>query len=156
MRPWSCCRAVLTIGSSVARSISLGLSLTLAIPGGPALAQQAGAFTLELNNLEAVDAGCRLTFVAQNNTGIELTRTSYDVAVFDGTGAVSDRLILEFGHLPEDKTRVVQFLLERSCGDLSRLLLNEAEECLDAAGRDTPICMTALRASSRSNVMFGS
>ncbi len=146
MRPWSCFRALMTVS----------LSLALGMASGPALAQQAGTFTLELNNLETVEAGCRLTFVAQNNTGIELTRTSYDVAVFDGTGAVSDRLILEFGHLPESKTRVVQFLLNRSCSDLSRLLLNEAEECLDAAGRDTPICMTALRASSRSNVMFGS
>jgi len=148
MRPWSCCRSLVIVALAVGAGIGM--------PGGPVLAQQAGAFNLELNNLETVDGGCRLTFVAQNNTGVELAQTSYDVAVFDETGAVSDRLILEFGHLPEDKTRVVQFLLNRGCGQLSRLLLNEAEECLDAAGQGTRICMDALRASSRSDVMFGS
>ncbi len=130
----------------------LAISPTLS----PALAQSAGEFRLELNNLEAVDGGCRLTFVAFNATGVDLAQTSYDVAVFDDTGAVSDRLILEFGHLPEDKTRVVQFLLNRGCGQISRLLLNDAEECLDAAGQSSRICMQALSASSRSDVMFGS
>ncbi|MDD7971952.1 hypothetical protein [Roseinatronobacter alkalisoli] len=122
----------------------------------PAAAQEAGEFRLELNNLEPVDNGCRLTFVAFNATGIELAQTSYDVAVFDDTGAVSERLILEFGHLPEDKTRVVQFLLNRGCDQISRLLLNEAEECLDAAGQSSRICMEALSASSRADVIFGS
>ena len=136
-------------GTLIAALIGAGLS------GSAALAQQTGNFALELNNLESVDGGCRLTFVAHNGTGIELAQTSYDVAVFDETGAVSDRLILEFGHLPEDKTRVVQFLLNRGCGQLSRLLLNEAEECRDAGGRETGICMEALRASSRSTVRFG-
>lgn len=122
----------------------------------PAAAQDSGEFRLELNNLESVDGGCRLTFVAFNATGNDLAQTSYDVAVFDDTGAVSDRLILEFGHLPEDKTRVVQFLLNRGCDQISRLLLNEAEECLDASGQSSRICMDALNASSRADVMFGS
>jgi hypothetical protein len=122
----------------------------------PALAQSNGEFQLELNKLEAVDGGCRLTFVAFNGTGINLRQTSYDVAVFDETSAVSDRLILEFGTLPENKTRVVQFLLNRGCPQISRLLLNEAEECLLENGQSSPICMQALRASSRENVLFGS
>lgn len=122
----------------------------------PAAAQDSGEFRLELNNLESVDDSCRLTFVAFNATGVDLAQTSYDVAVFDDTGAVSDRLILEFGHLPEDKTRVVQFLLNRGCDQISRLLLNEAEECLDEAGQSSRICMEALNASSRADVQFGS
>ncbi len=140
---------------SLRSTLPLILGLALMAPL-PALAQEEGVFELELNNLEDVDGGCRLTFVAFNATGSDLAQTSYDVAVFDDTGAVSDRLILEFGTLPEDKTRVVQFLLARSCDQISRLLLNEAEECLDAEGQSSRICMEALNASSRSDVMFGS
>ena len=134
--------------------VALAMALLPVAP--PVSAQQSAEFRLELNNLEAVDGGCRLTFVAFNATGSDLAQTSYDVAVFDDTGAVSDRLILEFGHLPEDKTRVVQFLLNRGCDQISRLLLNEAEECLDAAGQSSRICMDALSASSRADVLFGS
>jgi hypothetical protein len=122
----------------------------------PLAAQEAGRFTLELNNTEAVEGGCRLTFVAHNATGTALEQTSYDVAVFDETGAVSERLILEFGRLVPDKTRVVQFLLNRGCGQVTRLLLNDAEDCVTADGADSRICMDALEGSSRTDIAFGS
>jgi len=131
------------------------LALALALPASLS-AQQAGSFELELNNTEATEGGCRLTFVAKNATGTALGQTSYDVAVFDDTGAVSDRLILEFGRLPQDKTRVVQFLLNRSCAKVSRLLLNGAEECVTDAGTESRICMDALSSNSRTDVQFGS
>lgn len=138
-------------------ALALSVSLMALAPlAAPVAAQEAGSFDLELNNLEAVDGACRLTFVAFNATGVDLAQTSYDVAVFDAGGAVSDRLILEFGHLPPDKTRVVQFLLNRGCDQISRLLLNEAEECLDGSGQSSRICMQALNASSRADVLFGS
>ncbi|SUZ32333.1 hypothetical protein ROE7235_02089 [Roseibaca ekhonensis] len=138
---------------SFARFLPMLAAGLLAI--SPAVAQQS-SFNIELNNLEPVDGGCRLTFVAQNQTGVNLSRTSYDVAVFDDGGAVSDRLILEFGELPGGKTRVVQFLLNRSCTALSRLLLNGAEECTDESGAASRVCMDALAPSSRVPVSFGS
>lgn len=134
--------------------MAAALALAQILPA-PLVAQQAGAFTLELNNTEAVEGGCRLTFVAQNGTDTALDQTSYDVAVFDETGAVSDRLILEFGRLSPDKTRVVQFLLGRGCGQVSRLLLNDAEDCVTSAGEKSRICMDALTASSRTDIAFG-
>jgi hypothetical protein len=76
--------------------------------------------------------------------------------VFDETGAVSERLILEFGRLVPDKTRVVQFLLNRGCGQVTRLLLNDAEDCVTADGADSRICMDALEGSSRTDIAFGS
>ena len=135
----------------------LGLSMiATGMTAGPALAQQAGTFDLELNNLEPADGGCRLTFVAHNATGTDLSLTSFDVAVFDGGGTVSDRLILEFGRLPQDKTRVVQFLLNRGCAEISRLLINDSEECVSAAGGESRICTDALVSSSRASIQFGS
>lgn len=142
---WSHCLALL--GAAI---LAVSPALT------PAHAQQEnGVFDLELNNTEAVEDGCRLTFVARNGTGTALEQTSYDVAVFDDTGAVSDRLILEFGRLAPDKTRVVQFLLSRGCGQVSRLLLNGAEECVTSDGADSRICMDALQGSSRTEIEFG-
>jgi len=142
--------------------LALSSAAILAVSLAPTLAhaqqeaqQEDGVFDLELNNTEAVDGGCRLTFVAKNATGTALEQTSYDVAVFDDTGAVSDRLILEFGRLAPDKTRVVQFLLSRGCGQVSRLLLNGAEECVTSDGAESRICMDALEGSSRTDIQFG-
>jgi hypothetical protein len=145
--------------SAFARSLSLVAAAILALAPAltPAAAQTAapGPFGLELNNLEDVDGACRLTFLANNETGVALDQTSYEVVVFDETGAVSQRLILEFGRLPEGKTKVVQFMLDRGCTQISRLLLNDVVECVATEGGDVPHCLDALAPSSRVDVQFG-
>lgn len=140
----------------ISRSLSIAAAALLALAplAGPARAQ-AGSFALELNNLEDIDGACRLTFVANNTTGVALEQTSYEVVVFDETGAVSQRLILEFGQLPVDKTKVVQFLLDRGCDRISRLLLNDVEECIAVDSGPVPYCLDGLVPSSRVDVMFG-
>lgn len=122
----------------------------------PAMAQSGDRFHLELNNVEDADASCRITFLAHNETGVDFSETSYDVVVFDDRGIVSQRLILEFGQLPLGKTRVVQFLLERDCGGISRLLINGVEECVEEGGSASGMCLEALVTSSRADVQFGS
>jgi hypothetical protein len=136
----------------------LCITATAAFALFPALtpaAAQTGSFGLELNNLEDVDGACRLTFLANNETGVALDQTSYEVVVFDETGAVSQRLILEFGRLPENKTKVVQFMLDRGCDRISRLLLNDVVECVATGGGEVPQCLDALVPSSRVDVQFG-
>jgi hypothetical protein len=146
---------------AISRSLcTLCLSALALVPAlAPAAAQtpaaQTGPFGLELNNLEDVDGACRLTFLANNATGVALSQTSYEVVVFDETGAVSQRLILEFGQLPENKTKVVQFLLDRGCDRISRLLLNDVVECVATEGGAVPHCLDALAPSSRVDVQFG-
>lgn len=143
-------------GKAVSRSLSFGMAAAVALTPmvAPATAQT-GSFELELNNLEDIDAACRLTFLANNTTGVALDQTSYEVVVFDETGAVSQRLILEFGRLPEGKTKVVQFLLDRDCNRISRLLLNDVEECIATGGEPVPYCLDGLVTSSRVDVKFG-
>ena len=120
----------------------------------PAFAQ-GGNFGLELNNAREVGEGCRLTYVATNNTGVELDKTSYEVAVFDKDGVVSRLLILEFGNLQNGKTKVVQFdLADKPCADISRLLVNSVAECVATDG-STPNCMEGLVTSSRGEIDFG-
>ena len=55
-----------------------------------AVSAQSGNFVLELNNAADVDDSCRLTYVATNNTGVGLEKTSYEVAIFDDEGRVSN------------------------------------------------------------------
>ena len=107
---------------------ALALSAIIAgssLIAAPAAAQDGGAFRLELNNTAAADTGCRLTYVATNDMGLDLSEASYEVAVFDGEGLVQRLLILQFGALADGRTKVVQFdLAETACSDISRLLVN--------------------------------
>lgn len=135
---------------------------TLALAGATAatllatpVIAQSGNFGLELNNARGVGEGCRLTYVATNNTGVELNKTSYEVAVFDQDGVVSRLLILEFGQLLNGKTKVVQFdIADKPCDTISRLLVNSVAECVAADGT-APNCMDGLVTSSRGEIQFG-
>ncbi len=134
----------------------VGFALCGAMSLGSAALGQSGNFELELN--AAVDGpdGCQLTYVASNNTGVALTKASYEVAVFDAEGMVSSLFVFEFGELPLNKTRVVLFSLpELKCEAISRMLVNRQDECESADGPQD-ICIKALNTSSRiATIPFG-
>lgn len=132
------------------------LSLTMAAL--PAAAQDAApSFLLDLNNVaDTEQGGCRLTYVASNGTGQALNAVSYQVAVFDAQGIVTDLVVLEFGSLIEGKTKVVQFdLAARGCADISRITVNEVAECTLADGTTGDFCLTSLETGSRGAIQFG-
>lgn len=135
---------------------ALALGLSAAVLAGPAAAQS-GSLELELNTAADVPEGCRLTYVATNNTAASLSRTSYEIVAFNGTGEVSTILVLEFGALPQGKTRVVQFdLPQMACANVSRLLVNDQRDCAADDGAGLDLCMKSLAASSRvPNMRFG-
>ncbi|WP_342077299.1 hypothetical protein [Yoonia sp. SS1-5] len=137
---------------------------TAALFGGamiamPAMAQdtQTPRFSLELNNAaDTEQGGCRLTYVAANQTGLAIEAISYQVAVFDADGGVTDLLVLEFGNLIAGKTKVVQFdLAGRGCADISRITVNEVAECALADGGVGDFCLTGLETASRGAIQFG-
>lgn len=131
------------------------LACVLALPG-PGLAQS-GNFGLELNSTQDADGACRVTFVATNNTGVDLTAVSYEVVVWDALGNIPDNgfLVFEFGQMPVGKTKVVQFdIPQRGCLDISRILINDQTACRSAVG-DHDFCVANLVANSRSTVRFG-
>ena len=112
-------------------------------------------FTLELNNARDTDGGCRLSFIAFNGTGVALDKTSYEAVVFDSEGLVVQFLILEFGSLPANKTRVVQFQLAgQACGSISRLLINNVAECVSNQEASN-VCLDLLKTSARTEISFG-
>ena len=125
----------------------------------PALAQDEAAtpFSLQLNNAaEIAEGGCRLTYVAVNNTGQDLSAVSYQVGVFDTQAIVTDLLVLEFGDIIDGKTKIVQFDLGgRSCADISRITVNIVTSCDLAEGGVGDFCMSSLETSSRGTIQFG-
>jgi len=118
-------------------------------------AQESGAFSLELNKTEASATGCILTYVAQNNTGLQIENASYEVVVFDTDFVVAQFLVLDFGALRRGRTKVVQFEIEEpSCSQISRILINTVAQCRGIDG-DNSVCMDALDPTSRSDIKFG-
>ena len=122
-----------------------------------AVAQDAASFSLELNNAaDTAEGGCRLTYVAANRSGQALAAVSYQVAVFDAQGIVTDLLVLEFGDLTDGKTKVVQFDLGgRGCADISRITVNEVADCSLADGTFGDFCLSTLETGSRGTIQFG-
>lgn len=111
--------------------------------------------SIELNDAANVASGCRLVFVAINNSGVILDKASYAVVTFDTSGKVGQSLTFQFGRLPIGKTKVVQFDLPGvSCDTISRLLINDAAECTVDAKPST-VCLDALMTSTRTKIIFG-
>ncbi|WP_099866378.1 hypothetical protein [Pararhizobium haloflavum] len=132
--------------------------LTLSILSASALAQDAGetdgALSLELNTLQETDTGCLFTFVAENGLEASLEKAAYEVVLFNGEGLVERMTVLDFQDLPAERTRVRQFnLSDTSCGDVSRVLINDVSTC-SGDGVEPATCMDRLSVSSQSDVEF--
>lgn len=142
------------------RTLSLSAAIACAaLAPGAAMAQSdaagdGGSFRLELNNAQSEGQGCRLTYVATNQSGMDIEEIGYEVAVFDTDGVVDRLLILEFGSLSDGRTKVVQFdLAEASCDGISRLLVNGVAACTAADGTE-PDCLGMLETSARGAIAF--
>lgn len=137
----------------------------VAIVAGAAQAQEATpaasttdeagqALSIELNKSTDAGAGCRLTFVAKNDTGAALEKASYEIAVFDSKNQVARLLIFEFGALAMGKTLVREFEYpDLTCANISRILVNTSPECV-SGGQASAVCLGSLKTSSLSSIQF--
>lgn len=133
----------------------MAFGLALGLAGLPVLAPGAsaqtadGALGIELNSASDQEGTCRLTYVVTNGTTTDLTQASWEVAVHDAGGIVTRLWVLDFGSLPQGRTRVVQFdLADQPCEGLSRISVNDVADCQSAAGAQE-ICGQAQSLSSR-------
>lgn len=127
------------------------LAAALALPA----AAQDGPLVLELNATEPAPGGCRMTYVATNQTAEAITAITYQMGVFDGAGIVRRLPVLDFGTLPVGKTRIVQFdLPAQDCTDISRIVVNNAMRCETAAGAST-VCTDRLQTRALTDIGFG-
>jgi hypothetical protein len=133
-------------------------ALALLAGAGSALAEDAApqpALAIELNAVQPVEGGCRVTFLATNGLGAPLDRAAVEMALFKTDGAIERIVTLDFKGLAEGKTKVLQFQLTGlDCTALSRVLINDITACEGAAlAADT--CLQALITSARPDIAFG-
>ena len=131
------------------------LATVLVISVAPAAAIEPGQLGLELNALQQSEAGCRITFLAENRLGSEIGKSSFELALFGAEGSIDRLVALDFGVLPEGKSRVVQFELKQlACDEIGRVLVNDIIAC--EGGELTPAsCLAALVPSTRTAAGFG-
>ena len=134
---------------------SLLATALLSVPSGSGAQEK--SLTIELNKVQQSQDGCRLSFIAVNRMGASLEKTAMEVVFFDANDVVSEMLLLDFGRLPTDKTKVVEFVLQQQqCQQISRVLVNDVVECSSAEQQNmTQDCFNALKTSNRAEIEFG-
>jgi hypothetical protein len=117
--------------------------LALAVAGSAA-AQDTGGIAVDLNRLDPVDTGCRLTFVVDNGLA-PLTTLALETVLFDQAGRVAALTLFDFAELPQGARRVRQFdVAGIGCTDVAQVLINGVAAC--AGDGTTPAtCAQALR-----------
>jgi len=140
-----------------ARLLALtSLALPLLASAPVAYSQEPGPhLLLDLNALQASNGGCRLTFVVANNLSTPIDRAAFEMALFNKAGVVDRLTVLDFKGLPSGKTKVSRFDLSGiDCGDIGRVLINDATQCV-GAGTAADACIANLRTESTSGIQFG-
>ena len=139
----------------------VALTITL-MSGGPVMVQAQEDATdtpllfLELNALQTVDQACRLSFIARNETGMDIEKAVFETVIFDADGAVTSLSLFDFRDLPQARPRVRQFeLTSTTCDAVGRVLINGASTCTvagEAGSEASDLCDRALSLTSRLNV----
>lgn len=113
-----------------------------------------GSFSLELNRLDAIDGGCRVTMVEKNGTSAAFSALKLDLVVFDGEGIVTKRVGVDAGPLKAGRTVVKTFDLKGlACESVGRVLINDVLAC-DAAGIAQDACLDVVEPRSRASAAF--
>lgn len=109
---------------------------------------------IELNRLEQLDGGCRLTLMLTNGLPAAIDALSIEAVLFDGDGRVERFLLLKTRPLAMGRTRVQQFdVRDLACEAIGRMLLNDVTECA-GEGLDPATCLAAIRVTSRGEIAF--
>lgn len=104
---------------------------------------------LELNAVQEVDGACRMTFLAQNETGVAIEKAVFETVIFDASGQVVSLSLFDFRDLPENRPRVRQFDLPgMACDTVGQALINGANSCV-VDGVESGVCHEALSLGSR-------
>ncbi|MEN3794272.1 hypothetical protein [Fulvimarina sp. MAC3] len=113
------------------------------------------SFSIELNRATPTEGGCRLGFVTRNGLGSDLTRAAFEIVLFNPEGLIERLLVLDFGAMPEGRTKVREFNLSgAACDRIDRVLVNDVSAC-EGEGVAEEACASALTASSKNDITFG-
>lgn len=128
---------------------SLALCLALSHPVFAQDAPAAPALSVELNGAETVEGACRLTFLVQNNLGVDLGQLALETVILTADGIVERLTLFDFRDLPADRPRVRQFDLGGlACEGIGAVLINGTSACA-GDGIDATACGAAMTLTSR-------
>jgi hypothetical protein len=127
-------------------TLAAGLSAARAEPG---------KISVEFNDLQAADTGCRAVFVLNNGLDKPLAKLALRVVAFDTAEHATLFLTLDVGALPVGKTRELRFDLGEgvACDSIGRLVLDDVTAC-EGAGLDPAGCLAAVALASRAKAPF--
>ncbi len=109
---------------------------------------------LELQKTEDSPKGCLATMSIGNGLGQTLDRFRLDLVLFDGKGAVFDRLLIDLAPLPASRTLVANIPLHGGdCARISRIQLHAIPACRAQDGGDYD-CRSGLAVSTRTAIDF--
>lgn len=122
---------------------------------GLATAAADSKISVEFNDLQPADRGCRAVFVLHNGLDKELDKLAMRIVSFDKEGHAKLFLSLEVGTLPVGKTRILRFDLgaDVMCDDISRIVLDDVISC-EAPEMGPAQCLAAMTLSSRVKISF--
>lgn len=122
--------------------------LIAALTGAP-LHAEAPKLSLELNAVAEQDSGCRITFVATNTLGADISALVVEAVIFTPDGLVDRLALLDFQTLPQTRPRVRQFDLPGlACDRIGQVLINAVGTCT-ATGVEPATCAAAMTVSTR-------
>lgn len=120
--------------------------LVLALTATPALAQEA-TLSIDLAGAEDVNGACRLSFMAQNHLGADLSGLALEAVILTPEGKVGRLTLFDFRDLPQDRPRVRQFdMTGTPCAAIGRVLINGASKC---DGVPEGACIRGLKLSTK-------
>jgi hypothetical protein len=145
---------MIVLVKSAWRWVSLAL-FALAVPGTVAFAAETGKISVEFNDLQPAESGCRAVFVLNNGLGQPLDALALRVVAFDKEQRATLFLTLDVGALPIGKTRVMRFDLgsQLACNGIGRLVLDDVTDC-KGGEFDRAKCLAAISLSSRAGAAF--
>ncbi|HSF64462.1 MAG TPA: hypothetical protein VLA78_08745 [Paracoccaceae bacterium] len=119
----------------------------LLLGAGVATADTAPRMGLTLAGADPTGDACRLSFLAENALGADLSALVLEAAVFTGDGRLDRLMLLDFRDVPQGRPRLRQFDLPGAdCAALGQVLINGAAPCDGVA---PGACIAGLALSSR-------
>ncbi|WP_321446510.1 hypothetical protein [uncultured Cohaesibacter sp.] len=144
----------------IRKSFLIGFSCLFPLLHASAQATEAApdsdrVISVELNNAQALEGACRLSFLIRNDLGVPLETMGIEIVMLDKKGLAQDLMVLSTGALSQGKRRLRQFdLPDVDCDALSEILINDVSDC-QAEGMTASGCLAALRPSSRAKIKLG-
>jgi len=118
----------------------------------PAIAQETGKISFQLNSAAGVKDACRFNFVFRNGVSMPIKDLVLELVVFDDEDLVDRFVLVKSGSLPRGKTRVRQFdFADLACDKVSRLLVNEVKVC-EGDGLEPELCLSRLETKGSKSI----